>query len=76
MKVWVAIIDHRHGQNVHVAETEEKAVESLYAYVKDWWKDEIPQKRLPRNKKHFDVVKQYFELVEDEGFYLEQHEVL
>ena len=47
MKIWIAVVEHRHGQNVYAAKTKKKLVDQLYEYVKQWWESEIPDEELP-----------------------------
>ncbi len=66
MKIWIAVIGHRHGQNVYAARTRKKLVEQLYEYVKQWWESEIPDEELPANVSKKQVVDDYFERVSHE----------
>lgn len=63
MKVWIAVVEHRHGQNVYAARTKRKLLDQLYAYVKQWWESEIPNEELPPNASLQDAIDRYFELV-------------
>ena len=47
MKIWIAVIEHRHGQNVYAAKTKQKLLDQLYDYVKRWWESEMPDEELP-----------------------------
>lgn len=62
-KVWIAVVEHRHGQNVYAAKTKRKLVDQLYEYVKQWWDSEIPQESLPPKLSKQQVVNLYFERV-------------
>lgn len=63
MKIWIAVVGHRHGQNVYAARTKAKLVDQLYAYVKQWWESEIPDEELPAGLPKKEVVDRYFEHV-------------
>lgn len=47
MKVWVAVVEHRHGQNVYAARTKRSLVDQLYAYVQEGRDSEIPDEAMP-----------------------------
>ena len=63
MKVWVAVVEHRHGQNVYAAKTKKALVGQLYEYVEEWWASEIPDEELPAHLPQQVVVDRYFESV-------------
>ena len=63
MKIWIAVVEHRHGQNVYAARTKRKLLDQLYAYVKQWWESEIPDEELPANLPKKEAVDRYFEHV-------------
>jgi hypothetical protein len=50
-EVVVLVIEHRHDRNIHVHETEARAYDELYDFVKDYWNEmpeaigEIPEDR-------------------------------
>ena len=67
MKIWIAVIEHRHGQNVYAARTKKKLMDQLYAYVKQWWESEIPNEELLKKLPHKAAVEQYFERVGHES---------
>jgi len=66
MKIWMAVVEHRHGQNVYAAKTKRKLVDQLYDYVKQWWESEIPDEELPAKASKREVVDSYFEHVSHE----------
>lgn len=41
-KIVVLIIEHRHGRNVHLCESQDVAIDQLYAFVEEYW-NEIPE---------------------------------
>ena len=63
MKVWIAVIEHRHGQNVYAAKTKKALVGQLYEYVVEWWAREIPDEELPADLSKQAAVDRYFERV-------------
>ena len=63
MKIWIAVVEHRHGQNVYAAKTKRKLLDQLYAYVKQWWESEIPDEELSAGLSKKDAVDRYFEYV-------------
>lgn len=63
MKIWIAVVEHRHGQNVYAAKTKKKLMEQLYDYVKQWWESEIPDEELPTKASRREIVDRYFERV-------------
>ena len=66
MKIWIAVVEHRHGLNVYAARTKRKLVDQLYAYVKQWWESEIPDEELPAKASRREIVDRYFERVSHE----------
>ena len=62
MKIWIAVISHRHGINTYAARTRAKLRKQLYAYVREWWASEIPDEPMPQFDKQ-DAIDQYFERV-------------
>lgn len=63
MRIWIAVVEHRHGQNVYAARTKRKLMDQLHAYVKQWWESEIPDEELPANQPKKEVVESYFSQV-------------
>ena len=63
MKIWIAVVSHRHGQNVYAARTRQKLIDELYDYVRQWWESEIPDEKLPKRLSKKAVVDRYFERV-------------
>jgi len=63
MKIWIAVVEHRHGQNVYAARAKRKLMDQLYAYVKQWWESEVPDEELPAKMSKREVVDLYFEHV-------------
>jgi hypothetical protein len=65
MKVYIACIDHRHGQNRYLATTEKRLIAQVAAFCRDWW-DEVEAKAGARPKSDWAVIKRYFAAQEDE----------
>ncbi len=63
MRIWIAVVEHRHGQNVYAARTKRKLLNDLYAYVRQWWESEIPDEQMSKGVPKRVVVDRYFELV-------------
>ena len=63
MKIWIAVVEHRHGQNVYGARTKKKLMDQLYDYGKQWWESEIPDEELPAKASKREIVDRYFERV-------------
>ena len=63
MKVWIAVVEHRHGQNVYAARTKKALVRQLYEYVEEWWASEVPDEEWPADLPRQAVVDRYFERV-------------
>lgn len=62
MKVWIAVVCHRHGVNTYAAKTRAKLMEQLYKFVEEWWDDEMPKDRCPiGNRSPEEAVREYFE---------------
>ncbi len=66
MKIWIAVLEHRHGQNVYAATTKKKLVNQLYGYVVDWWDSEITSEALPAGLSKQDTIDRYFDLCQHE----------
>ena len=70
MEVWVAVVTHRHGNNVYASRTRKGIMDQLFDYVVLEWNSEIPDEGLPdileKNISKSEVVDRYFELVGNE----------
>ena len=71
MKVWVLVIDHKHGTDTYVFSTEEKAREHLDAYIFEWWDDDdtVDPATLTREER----VERYFYDHPDNEWYVLKH---
>jgi len=76
-RVWVAIITHRHGNDVLVARSEAGINGKVYDFVSDWWDDEVEDpENNPLPEDHAEAVSRYFgEIATDETLDLESYEV-
>ncbi|WP_439398545.1 hypothetical protein ACRQ5Q_14660 [Bradyrhizobium sp. PMVTL-01] len=75
MKVWVLIIDHRHGTDVTVHASKLEADAIMYAYCDKWWEREYPDEPRPDDSK---LVARYWERQSDQGeesYLLEEREI-
>ncbi|MGD0399375.1 MAG: hypothetical protein ABSC04_10725 [Syntrophobacteraceae bacterium] len=59
-QITVLIIDHRHGRNVYVCESEGTAIAELYRFVEEYW-GEMPENfgKIPLSRQ--EAIKAYFE---------------
>ncbi len=58
MKVWVLVIDHKHGVNARVFATKELCDQAVFDWCKEWWPTEFSGKPLPADDQ---LVEEYFE---------------
>jgi hypothetical protein len=65
MRVFVLVIEHRHGRNVYAAATRNLAKNLLFAYVEDWWSQECKGSMPSRPGR---AIKAYFDRVDDESW--------
>jgi hypothetical protein len=64
MKVYVLVIDHKHGTDVSAYATEEKLNAALFAYCDQWWDREYGSEDRPPNNK---LVTTYWERMSIDG---------
>ncbi len=62
-KVYVAIYDHRHGQDVSVYKTEASALAARDATAACWWERELPKRQKPDT----DIGDIYFHIMGERG---------
>jgi hypothetical protein len=64
----VLIIEHRHGRNVYVCESEDIAAAELYRFVEEYW-NEMPEDfgKIPLSRQ--EAIKVYFEEKDAEESY-------
>lgn len=74
MKVWVLVIDHKHGLTVTAHANEQQAQKALWDWCNEWWEHELGSLPRPANQAD-DLVDEYFELVEYETAHIEECEV-
>jgi hypothetical protein len=82
LKVYVLIIEHRHGRNVSVHYSDEEASIEVAAYCRDWWDREVsvrkhgftsedtPTEPMPDDPGQ--LIAQYFEAADDESWSVEE----
>ena len=77
MKIWVAAITHKHGTTVFTAVTRDQLIHEMYGYVKEWWKQEIPEKPFPHTELEEDAVDRYFDTLDHETLeFIEETELV
>lgn len=64
MKIYPAIIEHRHGTDLYLGKSEDELKDKIYEYVDNWWTDELPLEDMPEDRD--EAINNYFELVEGE----------
>jgi hypothetical protein len=67
MLIQVAVINHRHGTNVYLAETFEGVEKQVFEYVKDYW-DDLDAGKMPNDKSESALIQMYFEKSPDETY--------
>lgn len=60
MIFYAAIVEHRHGTDLYTGKTESALYDELYAYVNQWWGEEIPED-YERPTDPVEAVEAYFE---------------
>lgn len=74
-EVWVAVVDHRHGSNVTVADTREAGFAVIHEFVTEWWPTEMgPDETIPEDPQ--EAIDAYFEHVDDESYTLTASSVM
>ena len=63
MKLYVLTIDHKHGRDVSVHQTDLDANEHVLAYCKDWWTKELGAD-VPMPEDPGQLIAQYFAVVQ------------
>lgn len=73
MKVWILVVNHRHGLTVSAHRSFDGASACLYEYVSDWWDKEMANafagllKPLPEDAE--EAIATYFEHMADSEWY-------
>lgn len=63
--VWTVAITHRHGQDIHVAESEDAAEEILARFCRLWWEElhaEEPCEAFEKQHGRRAMIAHYFDL--------------
>lgn len=74
MIVYTLMIEHRHGYNLSVHETDVDANLALAAYCRQEWNSEVFDKPMPTDSGQ--LIAAYFDAVEDEDATIDQTELL
>lgn len=77
--VWLFQVHHRHGDDVSVYSTKQKAVDGVYEWVAEYWDDEmirqyndVPQ--IPSDRQ--EAIDLYFNSIDDEWYECFEKEIL
>ncbi len=65
--IWVAVIHHKHGNDIFVSATKRGCTIKIYGYVKSSWADHMDDKPVPEDMR--EAITEYFEYVSDHGIY-------
>jgi hypothetical protein len=57
-KVHIGIINHHHGTETFVGWTKAAVTRQVYAYVKEWWAEQLPDEPLPKRRRR--AIVEYF----------------
>ena len=60
-------LPHRHGEDVHLFDTEEAAFAELVSFVKEWWEGEMGGRKMPEDAK--EAVEAYFAAMDGDEYY-------
>lgn len=74
MNVFVATYEHRHGRDISVFKTREGAEAWAISLATEYWEAELGQRPMPADGS--DLADEYFHLVDDEYFDVEECEVV
>jgi hypothetical protein len=67
VKVYLALVTHRHGENVYAAGSQKELRTKLYGYVAGSWAEFRKTRPLPRSEKA--AISQYFDVAKEFGAY-------
>lgn len=65
LKVYLALVQHRHGENQYAAANKNELLAQLYAYVAESWGEFMDDRPIPKLQKA--AVSQYFDVAKDFG---------
>lgn len=65
MKVYVGVIDHKHGTDIYAAKTQDGLYSQLAAFCREWWKNDGPEGEAPPSDR--ELVSAYFEYQSERG---------
>jgi len=63
IKVYLAIITHRHGENVYAGGSRNELLDKLHNFVAQYWDEMMGGRQMPRSKKA--AVSQYFDVAKE-----------
>lgn len=66
MRVWVAVITHRHGNDILVALSKPDVLAEVYKYVKGSWGEVLEGHEIPND--HVKAIDQYFDATEGDEY--------
>lgn len=69
-KVWVLVIEHRHGFNHYVNKTNEGMLNALAEYCKEWWEELQYSEEIPSDRG--ELIDTYFDNVYEEWYTYEE----
>ena len=65
LKVLIALITHRHGENVYVGATKKELENKIYNFVAQYWQEFMKDRPIPKLKKA--AISQYFDVTKELG---------
>ena len=65
IKVFTAVIEHKHGSNHYTARTEKGLYQKLAGFCRQWWKQEMGSTPMP--KTNVKLVNAYFDTMSARG---------
>ena len=74
MKVFVGIYSHKHGNDIAVYATRERAEQGRQVIADIWWEHEFDEEEKPTDPE--ELASAYFDRVEGESFDIEECEVI
>ena len=75
IKVFLALVTHRYGENIYAAATQRELNVKLYSYVRGEWKEFMKDRPMPKLVKA--AISQFFDVAKEfgaQGQFLTYHE--
>jgi len=68
--VWVLLLNHKHGTDYSVHDSEKSAMMALADYCREWWDEAMERRDDERLAPDADneVIAEYFEVMDDETY--------